>query len=429
MSQSKADTPDSPRLKVNFLGREYSGASGAETFEVQATLTNIYDGWTLRLPVGPQGMNEDIPGLNVHRWIPITIQHSDPDVEGGAAVPMVMGVCTGVVHDTSSNASELTLTGFDIGKLLDSGAKPWIRLRGLDFGTLIQKLVDPSWLASNRSDGWGIKGVTGLFRDRTTKLGKKPLLNNEISQGRADAVLSAGGVAFGSFIPPVQTEVGESICDVVSRYARLTGLTSGRGSFVSASADGYIQAFNPDDYSKREPLYIFNDTNDGRNIRIKHVRVTYSGEDLYTEYDCYGSVVQPPVILNPNKIIDPNFGRFFGQSLNKGYLGTKQDPLTRRITFSDPEQYEKGFARVRAAWRQKQSLYNELSIGLTIQGHSMPGPDGKWRPIVEGNIAEFNSTRHRISDKFMIEQVIKRQNATVGTESEITLRRIGLLGT
>ncbi len=413
---------ESPRLKVNFLGREYSGASGAETFEVTSTLTNIYDGWTLRLPIGPQGLNEDIPGLNLHRWIPITIQHSDPAVESGAAIPMVMGVCTGVVHDTSANASELTLTGYDLGKLFDSCAKPWIRLRGVDFATLIKKLVDPSWLASNRSDGWGIQGVTGLFRDQFTKLGKR------VSQGRADAVLAAGGVAFGSYMPPVQTEVGESIYDVIARYSRLTGLTRSQGSFVSCSADGYIQIFNPDAYANNEPLYVFNDTNDGQNVRIKRVRVTYNGEDLYTEYDCYGSVVQPPVILNPNKIIDPNFGRFFGQALNAGYLGTTADPIARILTFSDPEQYVPGFARVRSAWRLKQSLYKEISIQLTIQGHSMPGPDGKWRPIVEGNIAELNSARCRIRGRFMIEQQTKRQNDTVATECEITLRRTGLLG-
>jgi prophage tail gpP-like protein len=422
MTVNRDNRAESPRLHVNFLGREFSGPTGPETFEVTSTLTNIYDGWSLDLPVGAQGLNEEIPNLNIHRWIPITIQHADPAVGSGKAIPMVMGVCTGVKHRTSGQASTLRLTGYDLGKLLDSCAKPWIRLRGVDFGTLIDKLLEPSWRASSRSDGWGIQGITGLFRDQFTKLGRR------VSQGRADAVLAAGGVAFGSYMPPIQTEVGESIYDVVARYARLTGLTKSQGSFVSCSADGYIQIFNPDDYKDNDPLYVFNDTNDGQNIRIKSVDVDFDGEDLYTEYDCYGSVVQPPVILNPNKIIDPNFGRFFGQALNEKYLGTASDPIVRRLTFSDQEQYAQGYARVRAEWRKKQSLYKELSIRLTIEGHSMPGPDGQWRPIVEGNIAELHSTRHRINDKFMIEQVVKRQNDTVGTESELTLRRIGLLG-
>ena len=58
----------------------------------------------------------------------------------------------------------------------------------------------------------------------------------------------------------------------------------------------------------------------------------------------------------------------------------------------------------------------------------MPGPDGKWRPIVEGNVAELNSTRLRQYGRYMVEQVVKRQNAHVGTECDVVLRKLGLLG-
>ncbi len=416
--------PESPRLHVSFLGRDYYGENGAETFEVTSTLTNMYDGWTLDLPVGPQGLNEDIPGLNLHRWVPIILKHSDPDVDNGAAIPLVMGICTNVIHETSASASVLRLSGFDLGKLFDSCAPPWIRLRGVDFQTLIKKICDPSWFARPGTTGWGIQGITSLFRDSALKLGQK------ISQGRADAVRNNGSQQALAQMPPIQTEVGETVYDVIARYARLTGLTKSKGSFVSCSADGYVQIFNPDDYANRDPLYVLNDTNDDRNVRIKRVRVLYSGDDLHTEYDIYGSVVLPPsqARVNSAPILNPNFGRFFGQDNLPGYLGDDVNRIARRVTASDPEQYAKGFAQVRASWRLKQSLYKELGIQVTIQGHSMPGPDGKWHPIVEGNIAEFNSTRHRTSDKFMIEQCIKRQNDSVGTECEITLRRIGLLG-
>lgn len=427
---------DSPRLKVNFLGREYSGASGAETFEVTSTLTNMYDGWSLDLPIGPQGINEDIPDLNLHRWVPITLQHSDPAVEGGAAIPLMMGVCTNVVHEMSSNASVLRLSGFDLGKLFDSCAPPWIRLRGIDFQTLINKIVDPSWLrnpgpVTSSNSLWGIQGVGGL-RDVTLKLGVKPQsiglnLGTRLSQGRADAVRQSGQQQALAQMPPIMTEVGETVFDVISRYARLTGVTQSSGSFVSCSADGYIQIFNPNDYANNDPLYVFNYTNDERNIRIKKCRITYSGDDLYTEYDIYGSIVLPPsqARVNINPILNPVFGRFYGQSTNIGYLGDSNNRIARRSTQSDPEQYQKAFAQARSVWRKKQSLYKELSIQLTVQGHSMPGPDGKWRPIVEGNIAEFNSPR--LNGKFMIEQVTKRQNIS-GTECDVVLRIPGLLG-
>lgn len=144
--------------------------------------------------------------------------------------------------------------------------------------------------------------------------------------------------------------------------------------------------------------------------------------------NCYGSVISSPQKYNPDTLTNPNAGRFFGQVVSPGLLGPKDNPIFRRMTFSDPEQYKKGFAQVRTDWRLRQSLYNEWLVRLTIQGHSMPGPDGKWRPLVEGNVAELSSTRLSQYGRYMIEQVHKRQNASVGTECDVVLRKLGLLG-
>lgn len=418
--QQRDRAADSPRLHVSFLGREYAGERGAETFSATSTLTNLYDGWTLDLPIGPQGMNEDLPGLNLHRWIPIKLAHADPRVDDGKPVPFVQGICTRVEHHTSSGASILRLSGYDLGKLLDSSVKPWLRLRGLSLGAVVDKLLDPSWLARNRHDGWGIQGVTGLFRDRVKKLGQK------VSFGRAAAQADVGKV-YVQMMPPLQTEVGETVGDVIARFARLTGLTSSTGSFVNVSADGFVQIFNPDDYKDAEPLYVFEDHNDERNFRVKHSSLILEGDDLYTEYDCYGSVIAPATNYTVDKLTNPNAGRFFAQTASS-ILGPSDGLIFRRLTFADPEQYAPGFAEVRAGWRRRQSLFKEWTVQLTVQGHSMPGPDGQWRPIVEGNIAELNSSRLRIQGRFLIEQVTKRQNATVGTEADVVLRKRGLLG-
>lgn len=419
--QQRDREADSPRIHVSFLGREFSGRNGAETFEVTSTLTNIFDGWTLNLPIGPQGILEDVPGMNVHRWVPVKLAHADPRVDNGKPVPMLMGVCTRLEHHTSDGASVLQLRGYDLGKLLDSCARPWIRLRGLTLGAIIDKLLDPTWLAKNRTDNWGIQGVTALNRDRSLKLGQR------VSLGRQQAQIDVGK-AYGQRMPPLQTEVGETVYDIVSRFARLTGLTASQGSFVNCSADGWVQVFNPDDYKDDSPVYVFEDHNDSRNFRVKRSSLLLDGEDLYTEYDCYGSVIAPPQQYAQDQITNPNAGRFFGQDTSPGLLGPKDNPIFRRLAFSDPEQYKQGFAQVRATWRLKQSLYHEWGVRLTIQGHSMPGPDGKWRPIVEGNVAELNSTRLRQYGRYMVEQVVKRQNAHVGTECDVVLRKLGLLG-
>lgn len=405
---------------MSFLGREFSGQNGAETFEVSSSLTNIFDGWTVDLPVGPGGLNLDLPGLNVHRWTPVKLAHADPQVGGGKPVPMLMGVCTNLELDTSEGASVLRLTGFDLGKLLDSCARPWIRLRGLSLGAMIEKLLDPSWLAKNRTDSWGIQGVTALHRDRSLKLGQR------ISLGRQQVQIDVSKT-YGQLMPPLQVEVGETVYDILSRFSRLTGLTASTGSFVNCSADGYVQIFNPDIYKDEPPQYVFEHHDDSRNYRIKRARLLLSGEDLYSEYNCFGSVVAPPQQYAQDKITNPNAGRFSGQD-QQDILGPEGNRIYRRLTFSDAEQYERGFAKVRAQWRRRQSLYKELAVQLTIQGHSMPGPDGTWRPLVEGNVAELNSSKLRIKGRFMLEQVTKRQNGAVGTEADVVLRKLGLLG-
>ncbi|TXH42075.1 MAG: hypothetical protein E6Q97_36310 [Desulfurellales bacterium] len=418
----RAQETESPRLNVSFLGREYSGALGAKSFSVTATLTNIFDGWTLDLPIGPDDINEDIPSLNVHRWKPIIFTCSDPLVDSGKPVPMVMGVCTKVEHHTSAEASVLRLSGFDLGKLLDSCAKPWIRFRGLRLKDLITKLIDPSWIFENRNDGWGIhREPRGLNVDRVRKLGQR------VTGGRAGVQLAQQAV-IGQILPPLQTEVGQTVYDIISRYARLNGITTSTGSFVSVSSDGYIQIFNPNDYVNDPPLYVFHDTDDERNIRIKRSSLILDGDDLYTDYACYGSVIIPPQALKPNKVVDFNAGKFSGRTGHSSILGTDTDPITRSLTFADPEQYVPRFAKTRAEWRKKQSLYKEQGIRLTIQGHSMPGPDGKWLPLVEGNMAELFSTRLRRWGRYIIEQVVKRQDANTGTECDVTLRLPGLLG-
>lgn len=418
-TQQREQPPDSPRLHVSFLGREYFGSRGSETFTVNSSLTALYDGWTLDLVVTAD-VNADIPALNVHRWVPIKLAHCDPLVDNGKPVPVLQGVCTRVEHLCSDGASILRLSGYDLGKLLDSCARPWLRLRGLSLGAIVDKLLDPSWQARNRSDDWGIRGVTGINRSRVNKLGERANFGRQ-------AIQIDIAKTYVTLMPPMQVEVGETVADLIGRYARLTGLTTSQGSFVNVSSDGYVQIFNPDDYQNADPLYVLEDHLDERNVRIKRSSLVLDGEDLYSEYDCYGSVIAPPVNFSIDKLTNPNAGRFYGQS-TQAILGTADGRINRRLTFSDPEQYKERYAQVRAEWRKDQSLYKEFAIQMTVQGHSMPGPDGKWRPLVEGNIAEVNSSRLGIKGRFMIENISKRQNGTVGTEADLTLRKLGLLG-
>lgn len=424
MIQQRDSEADSPRLHVSFLGREYYGNNGAQSFTVTSTLTNIFDGWTLDLPVSP-GFNDDIPDLEPNRWLPIVFKHADPRVDNGKPIPLVMGVCTHCELITGDGPSVLRLTGYDLGKLLDSCVRPWVRFRGLSLEGMINKLIDPTWLAPQSGNSgslvWGIQGVRGLNGNRTSKLGQRISTGSAVLRREYNSPLLA-------VLPPVQTEVGETFYDLISRYSRLTGINNSTGAFVNVSSDGWIQIFNPDESKNESPLYVFEDHDDTRNFKVKRSSLVLDGEDLYSEYRCYGSVIYPPQTLKNDQFVDYNAGRFFGQTAGEN-IGPPDRRLNRLLTFADAEQYKRGFAAARAIWRHKQSLYREVGIRLTVQGHSMPGPDGKWRPIVEGNICELNSTRLKRQGRFLIEQVVKRQaDAPQGTECDVLLRMPGLLG-
>lgn len=441
---------DSPRIHVQFAGREYAGKNGAKRFEINSSLTNLYDGWTVELPVGPEGLNVDILDLNAQRFFPVKLAHSDPKVDSGKPIPILQGVITRVSHRCSDGASNLVLSGYDLGKLLDSSAKTWMRLKtGVQIQQLIEKLLDPSWLAGNRKDGWGIQGITGLNRDRRIKRGtpastglagvQVALAQKQVTaqvKAATDLLTRAGlgvaevkreiGRAPFAYVPPIQVEVGETVCDIISRAAKLSRITTSQSSFVNVSADGWIQVFNPDDYKDDLPLYVLEDHLDKRNQIIKSSDLILDGEDLYSEYGCYSTTIRPPGSV-PLDNQQPNAGKVQGFAAI-GILGDNQK-LKRKLTFADEQQFKKEYCDTRAIWRLKQSLFRELALRYTLQGHSMPGPDGKMTPIVEGNIVEVNSSRHRIKERMLIESVTKRQaDAPTGTECEIVLRRRGLLG-
>lgn len=421
MTVQRQPQAESPRLHVSFLGREYTGRNGAQRFEVQSSLTNIYDGWSLDLPIGPEGLStEAILELNLQRWIPIKLAHADPEVGNSKPIPILQGLCTRVTHACSDSASVLRLSGYDLGKLLDSApSRTWMRLRGYQMIGLIDKLLEPTWLARNRKDDWGIRGVTGLNRDRTRKLGRA-------SFGAAEPRQDVGRNAF-AFMPPIQVEVGETIYDILSKCARLAGATvPSTGKFVNVSADGYVQIFNPDDYANDPPLYVLEDHLDQRNQIIKSSEMVLDGEDLYTDYRCFSSLIRPPGSV-PLDNYTPNAGKIQSQ-VKISALGPTDQPIERRLTWADEQQYTRALCAARAQWRAKQSGYRELALRYVLQGHSMFTVDGGRLPIVEGNIVAVNSSRHRIRENMMIESVVKRQSdAPIGTESEIVLRRIGLL--
>ena len=246
------------------------------------------------------------------------------------------------------------------------------------------------------------------------------------------------GTNFFAYVPPIQIEFGETVYDVLSRYARLVGLTQGKsGCFVSASADGYLQIFNPDELLEGErPRFRLQYHLDERNQRVKSCSYILDGEGIYSDYTMAWTVVRPPGEL-PKDPQDPNFGiykaRAEAQSTTGGSFFTPffngKPKVKRSLTFSEREAYTTKMADARVRWREKQARYGEVAIQYTIEGHSMPTVDGKWLPVTEGVLFDVDDSRNNIKGTFMSESVTLRQaDGPVGTEADIVLRQVGLLG-
>ena len=70
-------------------------------------------------------------------------------------------------------------------------------------------------------------------------------------------------------MPPLQTEVGETVGDVIARFARLTGLTSSTGLLSTSAPTASCRSSTPTTTRTRS-RFMSEDHNDERNFRVKH---------------------------------------------------------------------------------------------------------------------------------------------------------------
>jgi hypothetical protein len=410
-----------------------------ETFSLVDDVQQLADPWTCAIP----NVDGERDYLLDYRWYPVTLYVSDPRVEEGREILWLKGVITDIEQTAAEDkGTVITLSGYDRGWYLGSGAPIWRNLQGISMGRLFQLLIRPE-------NNWGITAATSSY------------LNNRLRQGRIDAEVaqvqkklteqkqaqevvlavaqeaarSAGQPVptraemaleltppFFSKPPVIQTEPGEDCGSLMIRYARA------QKRLIGMSADGVLQYFQPD--YQQKPSYIFHnhrpkDTRRDRNNVGEQWRYQQSGE-MANVVECVTTRLLKDGTGLANEA-NPNEGKDVGKYVNLGTAGPPKAPPLRRVSFNDGTKWNLDQANDRALWRWQQLLYASKTLTYPVQGLSQCGPDGVWRLYCAGSMAEVYDSWNRVERSMFVSRVQFAQGRG-GTSSVITCKLPNLLG-
>ncbi len=409
----------SPTISIQIPGDTEGRRKDINQFQLSGDIRQLADAWSFSIP-NPEGRFNYLLGMSLS---PITIWESDPEVKGGEDIQQLRGIIVDVSQDTGEQGSILHLSGYDLGFLLSSCAPYWYNLKGKQWSQIAAALIDKSWLGS-----YGFRALIGLNLNTKATLGgvdaEAAKLNQEVKDlkrlyaGRQEIVQSLT-TNVKALTPKIQIQPGETVGDVLVRYARLAR------RFVAVSALGDLMFFQPN--YKQQPEYVFHWHYAGERANwnnVESVNYTRSGEPLYNDIACVGSNILP--VLLPNKD-DPNEGKFAGRhnDFKVPAPGAKTPQFfLRRLSFADTERYTKAMAETRARWRFDQGLYDGETWTAIVTGHSQNGI-----PFVEGTRAEIHDTKNGIDKVMFVSRVDRMQDVVggTGTRSRIVCKPDGLL--
>jgi prophage tail gpP-like protein len=332
--------PD-PRVTITVNGRPYHNV---KQYRWDSDVLQLQDDFSCTLS------NEDgILSSEIRRGQSLEVYVSDPTVAAGQAIRKLKGIVTDVRKRCAiSGGTEILLQGADLGWHLTHNCAPLhLRLNGITFQRLLERVLDASW---------GFAGVrVGNEDNRLARLGR-------VNLGRAGAAqfIAAQENVF-AVIPRVQVEAGQLIAPLIIEFAQREGY------LVNVSGDGHLQIFRP--LATGDPSYTLRhyarDDERSRENNVKDPEFSESIESLYTVVTCVGSILQPPVI---GDTIDPNEGKRPGTYEDPNVL-----PFRRFFDFSDGERYNSQQAQRRARWKQQRGKFDSRVYTCTVQGHAQGG--------------------------------------------------------
>ena len=426
--------PDtSPIIRVEINGDPMGKRGDISSFMLTDDVRSLWDPWQFTMP-NPDGSKNY---LLKSEWVPIKIYHSDPAVQDGAERLWLRGIIAKVGQKESGQGHLLTFSGYDNGYYLSSHAPYFVRLR-VSWGTLARKMIDPSWGISLIFDGnFNSQIRQGRIDAQTSKYLKEAKAEAmRLSQGRADVGLSLFA-QFKAPLPVIQTMPGQTVGDILTRYARLANYPD-PGGLVNISADGNISIFQPDYTKKPDYVFHYHRPNDplSKYNNVKQPEYQRDAEPLYNDVSCVGTRIVG--FTMPNQTADPNEDKFAGRYADRKITspvvshGKLQGPglfpaPLRRFSFMDPDRLNKKQAYLRARWQFNQGVYARETLTYVHEGHSQIQPGGEAIPFVANTMAEVHDSVNDVEGNMYVARVQPYQDLNGGSYTVITIKPPNLL--
>lgn len=301
----------------------------------------------------------------IRRGDKVVLEMANANVNSGRPTRKLIGRIRSIDQQNRNNTGRvLRVTGCDLGyHLLKDYGPLGLAVNNTTFEHLLKSVLHPSWGFSGVR--WGDANNT----NRAIKLGRKQKQLQVNATGKVP-------------LQYIGIEPGETLSSLLQDVAKFDG------KLLNVSADGYLQAWNPN--YKREPAYRFvNYADDRRSANnMKEITISSSDDGVYSRYTCCGEVL---ILLNqtrdPN---DPHPGRKTGKSeivLNGGnelriqraqkraFSQAERNilPFFTQKNYADTEQMDAKHAQMHAEWTAANGLFKSWSYNWESPFHEQNG--------------------------------------------------------
>lgn len=384
-----------PQIVVEIAGDPKGRRPDIKNFTLRTDIQQLYDPFSFSVPDPDGELLWLLDEVANHIQVPIRIYHKDPFVNNNVERPWLRGAITRASVSSGLGGSVVQVSGYDLGFLLTSCAPVGAQydLRGVSWPRLVQLIIDPSWLLPAVSVGklqgsssFGFRAINGISLSRQLRQGRldaeAQLVNKQLQDianrtASKQDIQTANNVNFKAYTPKVLIQPGETVGDILCRYAKFDR------RFVGVSPEGDLEFFQPD-YST-PPQFVANynrqrqepsdltrqftqrpsDAADLNNMLDGSREV--DGEQRYNRVVCFGSILYGMAFYERDNPFEGMTRGIYDQ------YNTTSDYFLRRMTFSDNERYTNERALQRAIWRYQQGIYNSDTVTFTAQGHSQNG--------------------------------------------------------